>query len=58
MLCYNYAVAVCTVSHHYGVSTPKVEGAYFEIAFFRKAGRLPVHFRFRLKYSGIRNLFR
>ena len=49
MLCYNNAVAVFTVSHHYGVNTPEVEGAYFKIAFFRKALRLPVHFRFRLK---------
>lgn len=35
MLRYDNAVAVCTVSHHYGVSTPEVEGAYFEIAFLR-----------------------
>lgn len=57
MLCYNYAVAVCTVSHHHGISTPEVEGAHFEIAFFRKAGRLPVHFCLRLKYLGTRSLF-
>lgn len=57
MLCYNNAVAVCTVSHHYGISTPEVEGAHFKIAFFRKAVRLTVDFRFRLKYSEIRILF-
>lgn len=53
MLCYNNAVAVCTVPHHYGVGTTEVEGAYFEIAFFRKAVRLTVDFRFRLKYLEI-----
>lgn len=58
MLCNNDAVAVGTVTHDNGVSSPEVEGAYFEISFFRKAGRLPVHFRFRLKYLGIRNLAR